>query len=159
MMLGARTIAAIAVWTLAGAGGSALFLYATPMLETRMAPVLDEQSIEIDPTDRTPGKMCWTWLWTKVRNAQPIVLSWAISIEGTTVELPAITERQRDGELIRSPVTSVLGPGRTDLCVVIPKDLDRVAGLTIRGQINYRMPHGLWTIWQELPVVRVPPLP
>jgi hypothetical protein len=26
------------------------------------------------------------------------------------------------------------------------------------AQINYRMPHGLWTIWQELPVVRVPPL-
>ena len=32
-------------------------------------------------------------------------------------------------------------------------------GLTLLGQMNYRMPHGLWTIWQELPDVRVPQLP
>lgn len=157
-MLSARTAAAVLVWSVAGAIGSALFLYGTPMLEARMAPVLSSQHVEIDDDDRSPGRMCWTWFWTKNRYAQPIAVSWSITIDGTSVEFPAITERQRDGQILRNPQASALGPGRNDLCVVIPTDLDRVPGLTIRGQINYRMPHGLWTIWQELPVVRVPAL-
>lgn len=158
-MLSAKSIAAVGVWATAGIVGTTLFLYATPMLEAQLAPVLTEQRVEFDPDDRTPGRMCWTWHWNKVRYGQPIVVSWSILVEGTAVEFPAITERQRDGQVLRSPQTSALGPGRNDLCAVIPKELDRVTGLTIRGQINYRMPHGLWTIWQELPPVRVPPLP
>ncbi|MEN5084243.1 hypothetical protein ABE438_17320 [Bosea sp. TWI1241] len=158
-MLGARTVAAVAVWAVAGIIGTTLFLYATPMLEARFAPVLTEQRVEIDQQDRSPGRMCWAWYWTKVRYAQPIVVSWSITVEGTAVEFPAITERQRDGAVLRNPQASALGPGRNELCVVIPVDLDRVPGLIIRGQINYRMPHGLWTIWQELPQIRVPPLP
>lgn len=157
-MLSARTVAAVGVWATAGIFGTALFLYATPMLEARLAPVLTEQSVEFDPEDRVPGRMCWTWRWNKVRYAQPLVVSWSILVDGTAVEFPAITERQRDGTVLRSPQTSSLGPGRNDLCVVIAKEIDRVHGLTIRGQINYRMSHGLWTIWQELPAVRVPPL-
>jgi hypothetical protein len=40
---------------------------------------------------------------------------------------------------------------RLDLCAIIPADLDRIkTGLLIRGQITYHMPHGLWSIWQEL---------
>lgn len=158
-MLSARTAAAVGVWATAGLFGTALFLYATPMLEARFAPVLTDQRIEFDDDDRTPGRMCWTWHWNKVRYAQPIVVAWSITVEGTAVEFPAITERQRDGQVLRNPQASSLGPGRNDLCVTIPKELDKVPGLTIRGQINYRMPHGLWTIWLELPVVRVPPLP
>lgn len=157
-MLSARAITAVAVWSAAGILGAGLFLYATPMLETKMAPVLSDQRIETDADDRSPGRMCWTWHWVKNRYAQPIVVSWTISIEGTAVAFPAITERQRDGQVLRYPETGSLGPGRNDLCVVIPADLDKVPGLTIRGQINYRMPHGLWTIWQELPMLRVPPL-
>lgn len=157
-MLTSRTAAAIFVWALAGSVSAGLFLYATPMLEARMAPVLTDQRVETDEDDRSPGKMCWTWHWLKARYAQPMVLSWTITIDGTSVEFPAITERQRDGQVLRYPQTGALGPGRNDLCVVIPADIDRVEGLTIRGQINYRMPHGLWTIWQELPVVKVPPL-
>jgi hypothetical protein len=158
-MFSRGTIAAIGVWAMAGAVGSGLFLYGTPMLEAKLAPVLRDQRIEIDADDRSPGRMCWTWVWNKVRYAQPVVVSWSISVEGTAVEFSAITERQRDGEVIRNLQPTPLGPGRNDLCVMIPADLDRVKGLTIRGQINYRVPHGLWTIWQDLPVVRVPPLP
>jgi hypothetical protein len=158
-MLSTKSIAAVAVWASAGMIATTLFLYATPMLEAKLAPVLTDQSVEIDEDDRTPGRMCWTWKWVKARYAQPVVVSWSITVEGTAVEFPAITERQRDGAVLRYPQASSIGPGRNDLCVVIPIDLDRVAGLVIRGQINYRMPHGLWTIWQELPSVRVPPLP
>lgn len=60
--------------------------------------------------------MCWTWYWNKVRNAQPMVVSWSIIVEGTAVEFPAITERKRDGELLLYPQTSGLGPRRNDLC-------------------------------------------
>lgn len=157
-MLSASTIAAIAVWASAGVIGSGLFLYGTPMLEAKLAPVIVDQKVETDPDDRSPGRMCWTWTWDKVRYAQPVVVSWSIAVEGTAVEFAAITERQRDGSLIRNPQPTPLGPGRNDLCVVIPAELDHVSGMTIRGQINYRVPHGLWTIWQDLPVVRVPPL-
>lgn len=159
MMLSAKTVTAVAVWATAGVIGTGMFLYVTPMLEANLAPVLTDQRVETDPEDRMPGKMCWTWHWIKARYAQPIVVAWTISVEGTAVEFPAITERQRDGGVLRYPQTGALGPGRNDLCVKIPADLDNVAGLTIRGQINYRMPHGLWTLWQELPVIRIPPLP
>lgn len=158
-MLSARSAAAVGVWATAGVIGTTLFLYATPMLEARLAPVLTHQRVEVDADDRTPGRMCWTWHWVKARYAQPVVVSWSIAVEGTAVEFPAITERQRDGQVLRNPQASALGPGKNDLCVMIPADIDRIPGLTIRGQINYRMPHGLWTIWQELPVIRIPPLP
>ena len=158
-MLSARTVTAVAVWAAAGVIGTTLFLYATPSLEARFAPVLTDQRVEFDSADRSAGRMCWTWHWYKARYAEPVVVAWSISVEGTAVEFPAVTQRQRDGEVLRNPRASSLGPGRNDLCVVIPSDLDTVPGLTIRGHINYRMPHGLWTIWQELPVVRVPPLP
>lgn len=158
-MLSIRTATAVAVWATAGMLSTALFLFATPMLEGKMAPVLSEQRVEFDADDRSQGRMCWTWSWFKNRFAQPIAVSWSIAIDGTAVEFPAITERQRDGQVLRNPQASQIGPGKNDLCVVIPADLDKVQGLTIRGQINYRMPHGLWTLWQELPVVRVPPLP
>lgn len=157
-MLSVRTVTAVGVWAMAGLVGTGLFLYATPMLEARLAPVLSDQRVDVDDEDRSPGRMCWTWYWFKNRFAQPIAVSWSIAIDGTAVEFPAITERQRDGLVLRNPQASQIGPGKNDLCVVIPKDIDRVAGLTIRGQINYRMPHGFWTIWQELPIVRVPPL-
>jgi hypothetical protein len=154
-----KTLVALGVYTIAGAFGLILFIYATPRIEAVMAPVLADQKVEFDDDDRTPGKMCWTWSWNKVRYAQAVTLAWSMTVEGTAAEFPTIAERQRDGETLRYPQTAGLGPGRNDLCVNIPADLDKVKGLVIRGQINYRMPHGLWTIWQDLPAVRVPPLP
>lgn len=56
-MLSAGTAAAILVWSTAGAVGSALFLYGTPMLEARLAPVLSEQRVEVDDSDRSPGRI------------------------------------------------------------------------------------------------------
>lgn len=157
-MLTTRTAAAVCVWATAGIVSAVLFLYGTPAMEARFAPVLIDQRIEHDPEDRTPGRMCWTWRWTKVRNAEPVVVAWSISLEGTAVQFPAVTQRQRDGQVLRHPQATTLGPGQNDLCVLIPIEIDNLPGLTIRGAINYRMPHGLWTIWQELPVVRVPPV-
>lgn len=159
MMMSAGTVAAIAVWSTAGLIGSGLFLYGTPMLEARLAPVIIDQKVETDADDRSPGRMCWTWTWNKVRYAQPVVVSWSLAVEGTAVEFAVVTERQRDGAVVRDPKPTPLGPGSNDLCAIIPADFDRVPGLTIRGQISYRLPHGLWTIWQPLPTVRVPPLP
>lgn len=85
--MSARTATAVAVWASAGIVGTTLFLYATPALESRFAPVLTEQRVEFDTGDRTPGRMCWAWHWTKVRYAEPIVVAWSISVEGTAVEL------------------------------------------------------------------------
>lgn len=158
-MLKATTFVALGIHITAGLFGLTLFVYATPRLEAWIAPVLEDQEAVVDADDRAPGRVCWTWKWNKVRYAQPVAVSWSIAVEGTAIEFPAITERQRDGEVLRNPQASPLGPGQNDLCVKIPADLDRVSGLTIRGQINYRMPHGLWTTWQDLPVVRIPPLP
>jgi len=46
---------------------------------------------------------------------------WSIAVEGTAVEFPAITERQRDGEVLRDPATISLGPGRNDLLCRHPR--------------------------------------
>jgi hypothetical protein len=154
-----RLAAALIVWPFATFIGGLAFFQFGPRIEAYLAPVLVDQRIEIDGTDRSAGRMCWTWFWNKVRYAQPVVVSWSIGVDGTTVVFPLITERERDGQVVRNVQPASLGLGHNDLCVVIPQDMDHVTGLTIRGQINYRVPHGLWTIWQELPVVHVPPLP
>lgn len=157
-MLSARAAGAVTAWTIGGAVTCFLVIFASPALEARFHPVLVDQSTEFDPADRTPGRFCWTWKWRKVRYAQPTSVSWQIAVEGTNVEFPTIAERQRDGEIVRNPRAAAMGPGRNDLCVSVPSDLDKVSGLTIRGQVAYRMPHGLWSVWQELPVIRIPPL-
>lgn len=154
-----KTIVALSVYTVAGAVGLILFIYGTPRVEAFLAPVLVDQRIELEPEDRTPGRMCWTWHWNKVRYAQATTLAWSMTVEGAAGEFPTVAERQQDGETLRYPRTAGLGPGRTDLCVTIPPNLDNAKGLIIQGQINYRTPHGLWTMWQKLPTVRVPPLP
>lgn len=158
-MLSARAVGAVLSWTFGGAITGFLVLYGSPALEAKFMPVLEDQSVDFDAADRTPGRFCWTWRWRKVRYAQPTSVSWQIAVEGTNVEFPTIAERQRDGHVIRNPQAAAVGAGRNDLCVTIPADLDKVSGLTIRGQVSYRMPHGLWTVWQELPVIRIPPLP
>jgi hypothetical protein len=158
-MMSARTAGGVLAWTIGGACATALYVFASPALESKFAPVLVDQSVEFDKDDRTPGRFCWVWKWRKVRYAQPASVSWQIAVEGTNVEFPTIAERQRDGQILRNPQAAAIGAGRNDLCVTIPADLDKVSGLTIRGQVAYRMPHGLWTVWQELPVIRIPPLP
>ena len=158
-MVQTQTLAAGFIWASAGLLGSGLFLYGTPWLESYLAPVLKDQSMTVDASDRTPGRVCWTWRAVKTRYAAPVSLSWAFVIEGTTVEFPAVVERERDGTIVRNPATVATGPAALDFCTNIPQYLDRATGLVIRGQINYRMPHGLWTIWHPLPDVVVPDLP
>ncbi len=50
------------------------------MLESKMAPVLSDQGVEIDDGNRTPRQTCWTWHWVKNRYAQQIVVSWTIAV-------------------------------------------------------------------------------
>lgn len=152
-----KTIVAAFVWAVAGLVSTAFFVFAAPALEVRLAPVLTNQRIVIDDGDRTPGRMCWTWHWVKRRYAQPVVVTWSIAIDNTAVAIPVVAQRERDGYAVSAPQSHSPGPGRNDLCVPIPPYLDAAPGLTIRGSINYRTSHGLWTVWQDMPSVKVPP--
>lgn len=157
--MAARFLIHAFVWTFAMGIGTWLFFYVTPSIEARVFPVLTQQRADVDPGDRTPGKICWTWHWNKTRHAQPLVVSWTIVVNGTAVEYQVVTRRERDGTVIRDQQPAALGPGQSDLCAAIPATIDRERDLTVRGVIGYRVPHGLWTIWQDLPPVVVPTLP
>jgi len=148
----------LAIWGAAFSLMAWLFFYISPSIEATFFPVLSEQRIIIEPNDRTPGRMCWTWKWVKKRYAQPIVVAWTIQVNGSAVFYQGVTRRERDGTLVGSPVPAALGPGEDDFCTTIPASIDNAPGLVIRGFINYEVPHRLWTIWQDLPPVRVPPL-
>lgn len=150
--------AALIVWPAATMLGLWLFFSVTPIIEARIAPVLENQDIEYDADDRSPGKMCWTWKWDKKREALPIVVAWTTAVRGSAVEFPTITRRERTGEVIRTPQPAPLGKGQNSFCADIPSSIDREQGLVILGVVNYRMPHGLWTMWQSVPPVNVPPL-
>lgn len=158
-MLSARTITGIAVWSIAGAAALPLSLFAAPVIEAAAWPVIDRQSVEFEVGDRTSGRMCWTWRWYKRRYAQPIVTSWAIQVDGTAVEFPTVVQREESQQVLRNPTAAPLGWGYQNLCTPVPTDLDRAKGVVIRGQINYRMPHNLWTLWYDMPPVIVPPVP
>ena len=148
----------LAIWGAAFSLMAWLFFYISPSIEATFFPVLSEQRIIIEPNDRTPGRMCWTWKWVKKRYAQPIVVAWTIQVNGSAVFYQGVTRRERDGTLVGSPVPAALGPGEDDFCTTIPASIDNAPGLVIRGVINHQVPHRLWTIWQDLPPVRVPPL-
>lgn len=154
----ARLIVPAFVWSVAMGIGTWLFFNVTPSIEARVFPVLTKQYNDVEQGDRSVGQICWTWHWNKTRHAQPLVLSWTIIVNGTVVEFPAVTRRERDGSVIRDPQPAALGPGQNDLCTTIPATIDKERDLTVRGVIGYRVPHGLWTIWQDLPPVVVPPL-
>lgn len=100
---------------------TAFFLYATPILDAKLAPLSAEQSVEFHGDDRLPGRMCGEWHWTMARYAQPIVLSWSISIEGTAVKFPAITERQGDRQVVWNPQARALGRAATTFVSLSPK--------------------------------------
>ena len=151
--------AALIVWPAATALGLYLFFNVTPLIEARVAPVIEDQSIEFDADDRTPGRMCWTWRWNKVRHGTPLIVAWTIVVRGSAVEYQAVTRRERTGEVIRNPQPAALGKGENSFCADIPAAVDKERDLTILGLINYRLPHGLWTMWQSIPPVNVPPLP
>jgi hypothetical protein len=150
-----KLIAGAVVWLFMGALGMALFYYVSPILEARFAPVLTDQKVEV--IEREPTRVCWRWSWHKERYAQPTVIAWSLVVDGTAVEYPAVVSRKRDGEVIRDIRTATLGPGSNELCAKIPLELMNVPNLTIRGSANYALRHGLWTIWQELPVIPIPP--
>ncbi|MCB8819959.1 hypothetical protein [Microvirga rosea] len=86
------------------------------------------------------------------------MIAWSLVVDGTAVEYPAVVARRRDGEIIKDVKTASLGPSSNELCARIPAELDPVKGLLLRGQANYAVPHGFWTIWQDLPPITVPPL-
>jgi hypothetical protein len=120
----------------------------------RLAPVLTDQKSEA--TLREPTRVCWRWSWHKERYAQPTVIAWSLVVDGTAVAYPAVVSRRSDGEVLREFRAATLGPGSNEFCTQIPLELMNVPNLIIRGQVNYALRHGLWTIWQELPAVQVP---
>jgi hypothetical protein len=77
-------------------------------------------------------------------------------VDGTAVAQALVVTRQRDGSIVRDVKPASLGPGSNHLCAPIPVDFLDLKTLTIRGAIEYTMPHGLWTLWWEIPPVRVP---
>lgn len=150
-----KFIAGAVVWLFMSLVGLVLFYYASPIVEARLAPVLTDQKAKV--TLREPLRVCWYWSWHKERYAQPVSFAWALVVDGTAVEYPAVVSRKRDGEVIRDFKAATLGPGSNELCAPIPLELMNVPNLTIKGSANYALRHGLWTIWQDLPVVSVPP--
>lgn len=150
-------IAGAFVWLVGVFLGYQLFYYATPQLEARFAPVLTEQAIT--DVSRDGDRVCWTWRWTKTRYGIPDQVGWNILVDGTMVAQQLVVTRERDGNVVRNIRAATIGPGANRLCAPIPTDLAGLSTLTIRGQIAYTMPHGLWTIWQDIPAVKVPPPP
>lgn len=148
----------LAIWGAAFSLMAWLFFYFAPAIEATLFPVLTEQSIVIEPNDRSPGEMCWTWKWNKKRHARPLLVAWTIKVSGSAVFYQGVTRRERDKSIVGNPSLAALGPGQNDFCTIIPAFIDNAPGLVIRGVINYQVPHRLWTIWQDLPPVRVPPL-
>jgi hypothetical protein len=86
----------------------------------------------------------------------PTSVAWSLIVVETAVKYPVVVARRRDGEIIKDIRTATLGPGSNELCAKIPAELDTVRDLVIRGQVNYAVPHGFWTIWQDLPLISVP---
>ncbi|MBX3543564.1 hypothetical protein [Chelatococcus sp.] len=142
------------VWLVAVFLGAVLFFNVTPTLEARFAPVLVDQAIAY--VRREGDRVCWKWQWRKARYAYPSSMTWNVVVDGTAVEQTVVVTRERDGNIVRNARAASLGPGSNQLCAPIPIDLINLPALTIRGQIAYTMPHGLWTIWQEIPTVKVP---
>ena len=112
----------------------------------RFAPVLTDQRVEFDSEDRTPDRVSWTWHWAKACCVQTVVVSWANTVERRLSN----SWRSLSGSWTALPCTTH-APARLARSqrALIPAGPDRVPGLGIRGQINYRMPHGLKAIRQE----------
>lgn len=153
-----RNVAAALIWAMITITSLWLFFFVTPVLEARFLPVITDQKVEVNPEDRSPGQICWTWSWVKTRQATPVVVAWTIHVSGTAVEYQAVTRRQRDNRVMRDPQPIPPGKGENDLCAIIPTTIDKEPDLTIRGVISYIPPHRLWQLWYDLPPVRVPPL-
>lgn len=154
----ARAGAISLIWILTAFAWSVFFIYGAPMIEARLFPILVDQSIEVGEDDRAPGRLCWTWNWTKTRYAFPLAISWSIVVDGTNVEFPTFVTRERDNQIISPPSVANLGAGSTNLCVRIPPEFDNAAGLQVKGAINYRTPWG-GSIWQAIPTIKVPSIP
>lgn len=149
-----KFIAAVFVWTFATIFGMGMFFFVTPTVEIFFAPILSNQ--RISNIVRESGKVCWTWSWIKQRYAQPTLVAWSIVVTDTNVEVPVVVSRKVDNVVLRDPKTHTLGHGSNDFCAAIPPALEHIPALEIRGQANYALSHGLWTIWQPIPTVFVP---
>lgn len=155
----AKLAVPLIVWSMTFSIMGWLFLYISPTVEAALFPVLTNQRVIVDPDDRKPGEVCWKWQWVKRRHAQPVIVAWTIKVGGSAVIYQGVTRRERDRTLVGTPITASLGPGSDDFCTAIPSIIDNEPGIVVHGIINYRVPHGLWTVWQDLPPVRVPELP
>ncbi len=149
----------LAVYGLSTALFLALMIRATPWLEQFIAPVLTKQRVFLDADDRSPGRVCWTWYWTKARDAQPAMgyPQWWLAVDGTNVMIPVVVQRQRDLDVLRNVRAAPTGPGQNDFCAIIPAEFDKLSGLSLHGQMSYKSQFG-WQLWQDMPAVHVPPL-
>lgn len=147
--------AAVIVWGTAVFVGLGLFFTVTPLLEQRFYPVLVDQRVE--KIVREYDQVCWTWIWNKRRYATPVIVSWSLNVNGTSAEFQVLPRRQSDGAVVRDVRPASTGIGENRFCAKIPETLREVPELTVRGQINYIVPHQLWTVWQDLPAVPIPP--
>lgn len=152
-----RVIAAAIVWPPAFFLTGLMFFKTGPDLEQMLSPVLDDQIVT--NVSRIDDTVCWKWRFIKQHDAEPQGSAWSFVILGTSVDYPAVVQRQNDGRIIERPRNRTPGPGTTDFCSSIPGYLTRVPNLEIQGSIAYRPAHGWWLVWQELPAVKVPPPP
>lgn len=149
-----RVIAAALVWPPAFFLTGLLFFKTGPDLEQMLSPVLDDQAVT--NVSRADDKVCWKWRWIKQHDAEPVGAAWSFVLLGTSVDYPAVVQRQADGRVLTQPRNRTPGPGVSDFCAEIPNYLAKVDDLTISGSIAYRPAHGWWLVWQDVPAVKVP---
>jgi hypothetical protein len=151
-----RVLAAAIVWPPAAALTFLLFMKTGPDIEAWVAPVLVDQQVE--DVVREGDTVCWRWKFTKTQWAQPRSFAWSFTVDGTSVEYPAVVFRGGDQEVIGgNPRHRDRGPGEANLCARIPTTLAPVKNLKITGEGGYMPAHRWWVVPQELPDITVPP--
>jgi hypothetical protein len=151
--LAKHTLAALIVWPVAFFIAALLWLSTGPIIEARIAPVLVEQVAT--NVGRMGARVCWTWGYVKARPAVPRTFAFSFSLGGRAVR-SAVPVRLPDGKALDRVEVRPPGAGAVDLCTEVPGDLATIPGLVILGSAEYETNHHLWTIWQDLPPVRVP---
>jgi hypothetical protein len=149
--------ASLVVWPIFGVLCGVGTVMLGPEIEVAVAPIIADQAV--DGIAREDDVVCWTWHWTKLRGAIPVNFAWSFRVAGTTVAVPAVVTRRRDGKTMVVPSARDLGAQEVDLCAVIPDDLVALSTLTIRGEVRYLPDHHLWTLTQPIVPVQVPSEP
>jgi hypothetical protein len=151
-----KVIAAGIVWPNALIIFTLIWLKTGPIVEQWLSPMLTEQSIE--NVTRSGGTVCWRWKWRKVHDAVPAGSAWSFTLLGTGLDYPTVVARQQDGQVLSSELRNRSpGPAQSAFCAQIPSTLAKVSGLRIEGAIAYTPAHRLWSVWQPVEPVEVPP--